>query len=382
MENKNVKDIAKERTFANQTEQYNKEFAEWRADENNPYGYKYVHDKREHSYVVDEGYLKTESDVAERMALFKCLSLLGGCLIVMILICVLRDYFFSILYPGFSFGKVYINNSAGLNDGLTTGAAVALCVFDSAKFLIPAILFATITKIPKRVALPVRKNPTSVIASASAIILVAVVIGKICQYIVSGLFGFLGINTLYVMMYSGDSLGVQVVSFLTHCVILPISMEIFFRGVVLQTFRQFGDSFAIVVAAVSGSFVCFDITSMGYCAMMAFILSFFTVKTGSVKVAIIMNVVSSTANYILSLINIYGGDNSHFFEMVIFAFIVGIAVIGYSKLTSRIDWDFNLESDNTEMTFMQKVKSFFTTDTIMIWLVAGLLFILNGYRGA
>ena len=197
---KNIKDVAGERTFANQTEQYNKAFAEWRTDENNPYGYKYIHDEREHSYDVDEGYLKTKSDVAERMSLFKCLSLLGTSLLVMLLLCVLRDYFFRIFYPGFSCGKVYIDNKLGLYDTLTPGAALALCLFDSAKFIIPAVLFATVTKIPRKVAIPARKNPPSVVASAISIILVTVVVGKLSQHAACFIFKLFRVDSLYMLI--------------------------------------------------------------------------------------------------------------------------------------------------------------------------------------
>ena len=48
-------DIAKEKTYQNQFDEYHKQFSEWRSRKDNPYGYSFVHDMREHTYVDGEG---------------------------------------------------------------------------------------------------------------------------------------------------------------------------------------------------------------------------------------------------------------------------------------------------------------------------------------
>ena len=79
-------DIAKEKTYQNQFDEYHKQFSEWRSRKDNPYGYSFVHDMREHTYVDGEGYYQKKADVAERAALTKCLSLLGATMMTMLFI--------------------------------------------------------------------------------------------------------------------------------------------------------------------------------------------------------------------------------------------------------------------------------------------------------
>ncbi len=61
-EKKYLIDIAKDKTYQNQFDDYHKEFSKWRTKKGNPYGYSFVHDTREHTYVDGEGYYQRSAD--------------------------------------------------------------------------------------------------------------------------------------------------------------------------------------------------------------------------------------------------------------------------------------------------------------------------------
>lgn len=376
-----VKDIAKEHKFANQNKEYNEQFAKWRADEKNPYGYKFVQDVREHSYVVDEGYLKSKSDVAEKIALFKCLGLLGAVMIAMLFIYAFKNIFLNVLYPEFSGGVIYYKDKSGLNDNISAWAAFVVMIFDMAKFLIPTLIFAVITKLPGKVAFPFNKCESSVTASSVSILLVIAVMGRICRYLFSQVCAAAGIDAVYMFSYNGSDPMVSVISCLSYCIVLPICIELFFRGVVLQTFRQFGDSFAVTVSTVVSGFICYDVSYIGYALMCSLVLGVFAVKTGSIRTTILMHISAATVNYSLSLISIYGTSVGKIVETAACMLIIGLSIFGYSRLTAREDWNFNLGGDHTEMSFAQKLKILLSTDTVVIWLVAAVTFTFLSYRG-
>ena len=136
-----VIDVAKERKFTHQSEEYSREFSKWRSRENNPYAYKFVHDTREHSYVADEGYLNRKADVAERMALYKCLGLLGVVLLVRVGIDVLHAVLQHLFYPESKGSYIYFSDNTIGETDLSFAHAVLFSVMDMIKYLLPAFIF-------------------------------------------------------------------------------------------------------------------------------------------------------------------------------------------------------------------------------------------------
>lgn len=376
-----VMDVAKERTFVNQSKEYNEEFAAWRADERNPYGYKFVQDVREHSYVVDEGYLKSKSDVAEKIALFKCLSLLGVTMILMIGMSALRSFFLEAVHPDFSGGVVYYKDRTALSDNLSVPFTITAMILDMAVYLVPAFIFMMVTKIPKKVVLPLKKCKYSIAMSSVSIMLVVAIMGRFCRLVFANFYAAAGGDAVYMFIYNGNSLAVTILSWICQCVALPICMEILFRGVVLQTFRQFGDFFAITVSSIVGSFICYDLSYIGYAALCSVALGYSVVRSGSLRLTIYMHICAATVNYFLATINFVNERIGLIVEASVCALIIGLSIVAYSRLTAKKSWNFNLGRDSTEMTFGQKLKIMLSTDTIVVWLVAAVVYTFICFRG-
>ncbi len=49
-------DVAAEKVYVSQDKAYHDAFTKWRNDKHNRFGYRFVHDSREHTYVDGEGY--------------------------------------------------------------------------------------------------------------------------------------------------------------------------------------------------------------------------------------------------------------------------------------------------------------------------------------
>lgn len=95
---------------------------------------------------------------------------------------------------------------------------------------------------------------------ALVIMMVMIVIGRIGQYAISHLFGLVHIDGIYSIMVYSDDPATMMTSFIFFAIAYPIVQEIFFRGVVLQTFRQFGDTFAIIITALVNALCFYDAT--------------------------------------------------------------------------------------------------------------------------
>ena len=86
-------DIASDSQYQNQSDEYYKSYTRWRMNENNRFGYKFVKDKREHTYAYGEGYEHKKASDAEKKALRNCASLTGGCLLVAAFLRLMQEIF-------------------------------------------------------------------------------------------------------------------------------------------------------------------------------------------------------------------------------------------------------------------------------------------------
>ena len=73
----------------------------------------------------------------------------------------------------------------------------------------------------------------------------------------------------------------------------------------MQTFRQFGDTFAIMITAVVNGLCYYDITYLPFVVCCTAVLGLFTIRTGSVFTAISMSICAHITNFVLSYIVLY-----------------------------------------------------------------------------
>lgn len=367
-------DVVKESEYKSQSKEYKEEFTKWRDRPDNPYGYKFVHDIREHSYVADEGYLDRKADVVEKIALYKCLGLLGIVLLVMIAIDIINSLVMFSAY-GESYTSLIFFSDRNLGSvDVSFGYSIIEVLFETAKFLVPAIIFKMITKIPSKVAFPTSPYNNGLAVSSVLIMVVVTILGRMSSSLFSIFLQVFHLDSVYMYIYPSSDIRVMIISAVSHCIIIPIVSEILLRGVILQTFRQFGDSFAIVVTCVISTFMYYDIANMGYILCSSALISILTIRSGSIRTAIYMKICCDSLNYILSMLSVLNSYQSVIVEIIVSALIMGIGIIFYSRLTSVGKWSFNLPSDTSKMKLPKKLKTMISTNTIAVWLAASIVF--------
>ena len=367
-------DVVKESTFQSQNKEYKEEYAKWRDKPDNPYGYKFVHDTREHSYVADEGYLNRKADVVEKIALYKCLGLLGIVLLVMMVIDIAHSLVMLSAYGEGYTSLIFFSDRNLDSVDVSLGYSIIAVLFEAAKFLVPAMIFKLVTKIPSKVAFPSSSHSNGLTLSSVLIMIVVTILGRMSSSLFSIFLQVFKLDSVYMYIYPSSDIRVMIISAISHCLIIPIVSEIFLRGVVLQTFRQFGDSFAIVVTCVISTFMYYDIANMGYILCSSTLIAIFTIRSGSLKTAIYMKICCDSLNYGLSMLSALNSYQSVIIEIIFSALIMGIGIIFYSRLTSVGKWNFNLPSDTSKITLAKKLKTMISTNTIAVWLAASIVF--------
>ena len=369
-----IRDIARERTYQNQDKEYDEAYFKWRSDDSNQYSFNYVHDSREHSYMAGSGFIKKGADTAEQATLHNCLRLLGAVMLVMLLFDI-ANYLIAVnLNDGQPCNTVFFSERRAF--GKTPFIVyAAYTIVSTLKYITAIIIYRIRTKLPRKVALPRgNENATGIFkVNAIIIMLMIVVIGRLANSVLSRILWLGKVDSVYIYMFNADDKYAMVLSFVYNCIILPVLCEIFFRGLVLQSFRQFGDSFAVVVAAVACGLSFYDLSYIGYAILCSSVIGVFTVRSGSIVTAILMHSVSTTVNYMLVFTGIISSNMGRTLSIAIYMLICMVALLVYSRLNRNKGWSFNIDHNESELTFTKKVELMLSSNTVAMWFVCAIV---------
>ena len=375
-------DVANDKTYQNQFDDYHKEFSKWRTKKGNPYGYSFVHDTREHTYVDGEGYFQKSADIAERKALVKCLGLLGVVMIIILAIDGITSLMLYRIFQDPGADAIYYSGIDSPTHEFNPLLVLLYCCMNLLKYLIAFLIFIKSTGIPLKVAAPVPKG-AKLSKSGIFLILVIMVFSRVFNYVISLIFGLINLDCVYdIAIHDPNNFVSDLIYLIFNCVLVSIVSELFFRGAVMQTFRQFGDTFAMLVSGIAFSLTYYDISSMGYAVLCSATLGLFTLRTGSLKSAIIMRITASVSGYALTTLVIDNFTNGRIVEVGICAFIMAVAAFIFARLMCNGKWAFTIKDDPSELSTGEKLKLFFTTNSIVIWLVgvAGMFFLIMRFK--
>lgn len=364
-------DVAKDSTYLNQSDEYRKLYADWRADPDNLYGYQFVHDMREHTYIDGKGYVPHLAEVAESISLVKCCGMMGVALLIMFLIDLTWYLVCLGAYPEMS-NYVYSSQIGNIENADFSFIMLSGLV-GVARYVVPLLIFFKVTKLPKKVAFPMSTRRFDLLANSIVIMLLIMVIGRIINMFLPHIFSIFKVDTLYSVLWFSKEPRSVIAAFIFNCIAIPIVQELLFRGVFLQIFRQFGDLFAVL----STSFLCalcfYDITYYTQVTICFIVLGVITVRTGSIFTPIIMSVISHTVNFILSYTVLAGLPQAELIEIVVIVIIMGISIVAYNNLLNEKYKILTVSQARSGMRYMKKTQVMIASTSIALWISASLV---------
>ncbi|MBR1383928.1 MAG: CPBP family intramembrane metalloprotease, partial [Ruminococcus sp.] len=275
---------------------------------------------------------------------------------------------------------VYYSQRYQLNRGLPLLPVAVYTVLTVVKFITAISVFRLKTKVPLTVALPRTGAGFVVNFNSVAIMLMIMVVGLISNSLLDKILSVFHVDSVYIYMFPGSSTGVMVLSIILNCLILPVLTEVLFRGFVMQSFRQFGDSFAVIVSSLVCCLTFYDLSYIGYSLCCSIVIGLFTIRTGSLKTAVWMHVISTSVNYLLTLIGSYSSSAGRVLEIMVFLLICASALMVYSRLNNFKDWSYNIDHQSSEVTFDKKIEQIFSSNTIVLWFVLVIIMTIVGMK--
>ena len=350
-----VIDVSKRHKYYNQSRRYQKEYQEWRSAKDNPYGYRFIKDSREHAYVDGEGYLDNTGIDEEKTALFNCFRLLGMSLLIMGALALVRMIIMDIAFGLDKGGRIYYET---LESGsfLSSNAAYMLAALNLLEYLLPIFFLSATTRLPTRVAVPMKRVKGSVYFSVVLVMLLMMFAGRTINILFANGLNMISIYSLYYdYIAADDPVTLAVCGFSQH-IIIPILIEIFYRGFLLQLFRQFGEMFAIIVTSVASVWMLHDLTQIGYLFIVSIFTGIITVRTGSLKPACLMRVSARVLTFAITLVR----SSFSFAYGEIFELLLMIAVffgcVFYYKRMGRKSFKLSIGIDDETLSIRAKLR--------------------------
>ena len=169
------------------------------------------------------------------------------------------------------------------------------------------------------------------------------------------------------------------VLYLIRLSVLPALLEeLLFRGILLRSFRQFGDAFALVASSVSFGLIHYTMSKDINGFILGMILGYCVIRTGSVFTAICGRFLTLLLPLTLRMVqHIAGGATYRIVLYVLYIFILAIAVGVFVLVCRRESNAFILSKGNTDIPISLKLRGFFLNISMIL---AAILWILQIFR--
>lgn len=364
-------DVARDHIYQNQGKEYTKAFTEWRNDEKNPYGYAFIHDSREHTYVDGEGYADEFAVTSEKETLHRCFKVAGIAMLILIGFQTALSISMKWIFGAQMDGWVYYSERSSLRkysfEQITVYCAIKIIAYLS------VILFCALKlRLPRKVYMPNEQVSRKKITYAVCVSLIFMVIARFFDYLLVKMFYSVNIDMCFYRYVVGNSPSGQYFYIATELLIVPILSEIIFRGFFLQLFRQFGDTFAVIFSSILASCCFHDISKLMYMFFFSVILATVTIKTGSLFTSMIARIIVVDVTYVLNDFSVGVLDYElRFREIIVCIFLLVVCTCIITYLQEYIITPRN-RPNSTEITLADKLRLVLNSNYMIVWLLLSL----------
>lgn len=379
-EEKRVINIAEEFNCPRQSEKYNKSYRKWRKSKDNPYAFQFVCDLKEHTYIDGEGFIEHNPSMVERSVLEKFSFLLGVILVFYFTIEIFGEGLLCWIFRLFG-ADMRWSITGGLVGGTEFFLSCSEIIIGLAKRILPAVIFFRITKFPLRSAFPITIADKNTNRSAPACAMILVVVCNFLNQLYMNVMNLVGITDISSRYYFPESLPLQLIMALYDVIIASVVSEFCFRGMIMQSLRQFGDDFALITTSLLASLMCHDLSLCCETFVMSICIGYFVLNTGSLITGISMRIIFHAAGYIQALLDftfplVIRDTAVSWFQM--FLLMTGVCLLVFGKKKQRWNYLSFPNSNLSSVSFISLKNKFLcllSSHTVVLWLV--MVFVLT-----
>ncbi len=196
-----------------------------------------------------------------------------------------------------------------------------ICLF------VPFFLFVLLCRVPMKIAFPLHRFSSSLCIPCVFVALAASTIGSTASMLLGNLLSVFGLYP-HSNITMPDGLTATLLFGVQVCVVTPLVEECVFRGIIFQSMRRFGDSFALTISAALFALFHGNLVQAPNAFLMGLVIGYFVLYSGSLWVGVIIHAVNNLLSFGMELISAQLPEQMQtLFLLSVFAFylISGIA---------------------------------------------------------
>ncbi|MEG1779289.1 MAG: type II CAAX endopeptidase family protein, partial [Oscillospiraceae bacterium] len=256
---------------------------------------------------------------------------------------------------------------------------IANALLSAVVLILPFTFVWKTCKAPFKVVFPVSSKDIKLIIPACAVGLGVSVIGGFISALLSAFFSIFGTTPIMGDFSIPTNAAAAVIFIIELVVIVPITEEFVFRGVIMGVLRQFGDYFAIGVSALLFALLHRNMVQFPNAFIMGLILGYFVIRTGSIWTGIIIHGVNNAvAIGITALMTIFTEHNMAL-SLSVYGLMLSAGLIGFFYFWIRQESKIVFKDRAVSLTVRQKLFSFFTAPMQVTAVILMVLSILSNF---
>lgn len=235
-------------------------------------------------------------------------------------------------------------------------------------FMIPLTIMRLWIGIPVRVAFPMRNPRTSIAVPAVLFCLGASVIGMFSATAVSTFIqSMFGVSSALYPNPKPIGWSATAVYLLHVTVAAAILEELVFRGVILQSLRRFGDTFALVCSSALFGLVHHNLEQSIMAFVIGLAIGFFVLRSGSLKTGMLIHFVYNSIATVIDFATTGLSDKAEgIASMLIVSVYVVAGLIGFALLQAFHGGSFDLARSDYPVPEGKKYSLFFFSPAAVI----------------
>lgn len=350
--------------------QYSVSYRRWRLKNKGGYGFFYHDIRNEYTYQDGKGFIRDVPEYSEHCAIHNVNRLISCIMLLYLLLNTLSVY----VIPSFLSSACGLNIGVDLTKNAYYGDETTIIVYkyitSILKRLIPIAILAIATGMPAKVMVPVKTSNKALFGTAIPSALLVTAAGSVMMIPMKNLFSYMhaGLNLNLTITSNTSNMTALII---LSVIITPIMSEILVHGACLQLLRQFGDGYALMITGVITAMTSDDIRLFLYFFMISVVIGYFTLRTGSVITAIVMRMTISGFFYIQSFLGTLEDQRLSAIYVTAFVLIcLTVGLICVVRFMSVNNHKISLPLKATYLSPYDKMMSFFTTPSVILWLAA------------
>lgn len=338
----------------------------WQNTDNNKYAFSKSLDKKECAYMDGHGYIHKTPKQQEKQAIKACATALGIASLCLLFISLIGSYILNryFMYSSTSFYDMYNNRLVSNTD---FKGAIAYVVFSVLRWGVPMVVFCRLTKISHRELMPLKFGDADSVESSLPFVLIAIALARISNTLYFIVLRKLSITIpSYTNIYSDDMKAVFAFTFFRY-IILAVLVEIFVGGTLLRVFGQFGGSFAIFVCCIFEVIFSSNIFIMPYTILLSLVVCYWTYKSGSLAIGIMLHVSANIISYLSWLISFsFPSSYAIQVEIILYSSILFLSVATLLRKAPHKTGTHDIDNSASVLGFREKLVLLFSNGTLLL----------------